>query len=95
MIFRNKIRRASVVQGMIGSGMCFVGMSWCVKKRGPVFTAAFSPLVQIMAALYDVPVMHEQLHLGRCPKSSLKLTCSFTYFYGVVLKIVFLLAKIV
>ncbi|XP_057773626.1 WAT1-related protein At4g01440-like isoform X2 [Salvia miltiorrhiza] len=50
--------------GMIGSGLCFVGMSWCVKKRGPVFTAAFSPLVQIMAAMYDVPVMHEQLHLG-------------------------------
>ncbi|KAK4489243.1 hypothetical protein RD792_005040 [Penstemon davidsonii] len=50
--------------GMVGSGLCFVGMSWCVKKRGPVFTAAFSPLVQIMAALFDVPILHEQLHLG-------------------------------
>ncbi|KAK6146555.1 hypothetical protein DH2020_020424 [Rehmannia glutinosa] len=50
--------------GMVGSGLCFVGMSWCVKKRGPVFTAAFSPLVQIMAAMFDVPVLHEQLHLG-------------------------------
>ncbi|KAL0446574.1 UNVERIFIED_CONTAM: WAT1-related protein [Sesamum latifolium] len=39
-------------------------MSWCVKKRGPVFTAAFSPLVQIMAATVDVPILHEQLHLG-------------------------------
>ncbi|KAI3453282.1 hypothetical protein Pfo_009945 [Paulownia fortunei] len=50
--------------GMVGSGLCFVGMSWCVKKRGPVFTAAFSPLVQIMAAIFDVPVLHEQLYLG-------------------------------
>ncbi|KAL8520619.1 hypothetical protein ACS0TY_011238 [Phlomoides rotata] len=50
--------------GMIGSGLCFVGMAWCVKKRGPVFTAAFSPLVQIMAAIFDVPLLHEQLHLG-------------------------------
>ncbi|KAL3651061.1 hypothetical protein CASFOL_007464 [Castilleja foliolosa] len=50
--------------GMIGSGLCFVGMSWCVKQRGPVFTAAFSPLVQIMAAMFDVPILHEQLHLG-------------------------------
>ncbi|KAL0409169.1 UNVERIFIED_CONTAM: WAT1-related protein [Sesamum radiatum] len=33
-------------------------------KRGPVFTAAFSPLVQIMAATVDVPILHEQLHLG-------------------------------
>ncbi|KAJ0047769.1 hypothetical protein Pint_14942 [Pistacia integerrima] len=50
--------------GMIGSGLCFVGLSWCVKKKGPVFTAAFSPLVQIMAAVFDVPFLHEQLHLG-------------------------------
>ncbi|XP_030472115.2 WAT1-related protein At3g30340 isoform X2 [Syzygium oleosum] len=50
--------------GMVGSGLCYVGMSWCVKKRGPVFTAAFSPLVQIMAAMFDIPILHEQLHIG-------------------------------
>lgn len=49
---------------MVGSGLCYVGMSWCVKKRGPVFTAAFSPLVQIMAAMFDIPILHEQLHIG-------------------------------
>ncbi|WMV56597.1 hypothetical protein MTR67_049982 [Solanum verrucosum] len=53
-----------VYTGLIGSGLCFVGMSWCVKKRGPVFTAAFSPLIQVMAAMLDVPILHEQLHLG-------------------------------
>lgn len=50
---------------MIGSGLCFVGMAWCVKKRGPVFTAAFSPFIQIMAAMFDIPILHEQLHIGR------------------------------
>ncbi|KAF3965540.1 hypothetical protein ACB098_01G126200 [Castanea mollissima] len=50
--------------GIIGSGMCYVVMSWCVKKRGPVFTAAFSPLVQIMAAMFDIPILHEKLYLG-------------------------------
>ncbi|XP_022862128.1 WAT1-related protein At4g01440-like isoform X2 [Olea europaea var. sylvestris] len=55
---------AVIYAGMVGSGLCIVGMSWCVKKRGPVFTAAFSPLVQIMAAMFDVPILHEQLHLG-------------------------------
>ncbi|KAF7149519.1 hypothetical protein RHSIM_Rhsim02G0255300 [Rhododendron simsii] len=50
--------------GIVGSGMCYVGMSWCVKKRGPLFTAAFSPLVQIIAAMFDIPFLHEQLHLG-------------------------------
>ncbi|XP_042007287.1 WAT1-related protein At4g01440-like [Salvia splendens] len=68
--------------GMIGSGMCFVGMSWCVKKRGPVFTAAFSPLVQIMAALYDVPVMHEQLHLGSVIGSVIVIVGLYIMLWG-------------
>lgn len=53
------------MQGMVGSGLCYLGLSWCVKKRGPLFTAAFSPLVQIMAAIIDIPFLHEELHLGR------------------------------
>lgn len=68
------------MQGMVGSGLCFVGMSWCVKKRGPVFTAAFSPLVQILAAAFDVPVLHEQLHLGRW--------CIYIYMLNKITRIV-------
>lgn len=49
----------------MGSGLCYVVMSWCVEKRGPVFTAAFSPLIQIIVAIIDVTLLHEQLHLGR------------------------------
>ncbi|XP_051137534.1 WAT1-related protein At3g30340-like [Andrographis paniculata] len=64
-IFKNKTDiYIALYAGMIGSGLCFVGMTWCVKKKGPVFTAAFSPLVQIMSAAFEVPVLHEQLHLG-------------------------------
>lgn len=59
------------IQGMVGSGLGYVTMSWCVKKRGPVFTAAFSPLVQIMAAMIDIPVLHERFYLGRSFFSSL------------------------
>ncbi|XP_059444559.1 WAT1-related protein At3g30340-like isoform X2 [Corylus avellana] len=64
-VLKGKIEIVTVLYaGMIGSGLCYVGMSWCVKKRGPVLTAAFSPLVQIMAAMFDIPILHEQLHLG-------------------------------
>ncbi|KAH6831359.1 hypothetical protein C2S53_014532 [Perilla frutescens var. hirtella] len=68
--------------GMIGSGLCFVGMSWCVKRRGPVFTAAFSPLVQIMAAMYDVPVLHEQLHLGSVIGSVIVIAGLYILLWG-------------
>ncbi|EOY23796.1 hypothetical protein QUC31_008437 [Theobroma cacao] len=64
-VLRGKVEIITVLySGMIGSGLCYVGMAWCVKKRGPVFTAAFSPLVQIMAAMFDIPILHEQLNLG-------------------------------
>lgn len=64
-ILRGSIQITTVLfAGMVGSGLGYVTMSWCVKKRGPVFTAAFSPLVQIMAALIDIPVLHERLYLG-------------------------------
>ncbi|KAL3499126.1 hypothetical protein ACH5RR_041858 [Cinchona calisaya] len=64
-VLQGKLVILSIIYaGMVGSGLCFVGMSWCVKKRGPVFTAAFSPFVQIIAAIFEVPVLHEQIHLG-------------------------------
>ncbi|KAL1292425.1 hypothetical protein HN51_060869 [Arachis hypogaea] len=68
--------------GMVGSGLCYVGMSWCVKKRGPVFTAAFSPLVQIMSAMIDIPVLHEQLHLGSVLGSMLVMVGLYILLWG-------------
>ncbi|KAJ0427493.1 putative EamA domain-containing protein [Helianthus annuus] len=65
-ILKDKLEIFSVLYaGIVGSGFCFVAMSWCVKKRGPVFSAAFSPIVQIIAAVFDIPFLHEPLHLGR------------------------------
>ncbi|KAK9020715.1 hypothetical protein V6N11_010732 [Hibiscus sabdariffa] len=65
-VLKGKVEIITVLYaGMVGSGLSYVGMAWCVKKRGPVFTAAFSPLVQILAAMLDIPILHEQLNLGR------------------------------
>ncbi|XP_009772058.1 WAT1-related protein At3g30340-like [Nicotiana tabacum] len=50
--------------GMVGSGLCYVVMSWCVKQKGAVFTSAFSPLIQIFAAVFDISILHAQIHLG-------------------------------
>lgn len=45
--------------------MCYVAMSWCVKQRGPVFTAAFTPLLQIYVAVLDFSILKEEIYLGR------------------------------
>ncbi|XP_057531825.1 WAT1-related protein At3g30340-like [Amaranthus tricolor] len=50
--------------GLFGSGLCYVGMSWCVEQKGPVFTSAFSPSIPIFTAIMDVAIFHEQIYLG-------------------------------
>ncbi|CAN6466172.1 unnamed protein product [Victoria cruziana] len=50
--------------GAACSGLSYIMMAWCVEKRGPVFTASFSPLIQVVVAITEVLFMHEQLHLG-------------------------------
>ncbi|XP_022927180.1 WAT1-related protein At3g30340-like isoform X2 [Cucurbita moschata] len=57
-----------VYAGSVGSGLCYVGMSWCVKQKGPVFTAAFTPFMEVFAAIFDFFILHEQIHLGRTKK---------------------------
>ncbi|KAG5077353.1 hypothetical protein JHK82_056048 [Glycine max] len=65
-ILKGKLEIMSVAYaGLIGSGLCYVAMSWCVKQRGPVFTAAFTPLMQIFVATLDFSVLKEEIYLGR------------------------------
>jgi drug/metabolite transporter (DMT)-like permease len=46
-------------------GVSFVLLTWCIEKRGPVFVAAFIPVVQIIVSVMDFTVLHESLYLGR------------------------------
>ncbi|XP_031112914.1 WAT1-related protein At3g30340-like [Ipomoea triloba] len=68
--------------GIVGSGICFVIMSWCVKQKGPVFTSAFSPFIQIFAAILDVFLLHEQIHLGSILGSILVVIGLYILLWG-------------
>ncbi|RXI07569.1 hypothetical protein DVH24_005342 [Malus domestica] len=46
------------------SGLCYVGMSWCVKQKGALFTVAFTPATQIFVAMLDFSFLHEKIYLG-------------------------------
>lgn len=68
--------------GVVGSGLGFLAMSWCVERRGPVFTTAFMPLIQIVAAGINVNVVHEQLHLGSVVRSALVVVGLYFVLWG-------------
>ncbi|CAN6565895.1 unnamed protein product [Malus baccata var. baccata] len=64
-ILKGKLEILSVVYaGAVGSGLCYVGMSRCVKQKGALFTAAFTPATQIFVAMLDFSFLHEQIYLG-------------------------------
>ncbi|KAF7087969.1 hypothetical protein CFC21_091125 [Triticum aestivum] len=60
----------------------FLAMSWCVERRGPVFTTAFMPLIQIITAGIDVAILHEQLHLGSVVGSVIVVVGLYSILWG-------------
>ncbi|KAJ1277441.1 hypothetical protein BS78_04G004100 [Paspalum vaginatum] len=71
-VLRTKLQIITVLfAGIMGSGVGFLGMSWCIEQRGPVFTTAFTPLIQIIAGAINVIALHEQLHVGSALGSAL------------------------
>ncbi|XP_050249579.1 WAT1-related protein At3g30340-like isoform X1 [Quercus robur] len=71
-----------VYAGMVGSGLCYVAMSWCLKQRGPVFTSAFTPFIQIFVAIFDFSVLHEQMYLGSILGSILVISGMYVLLWG-------------
>ncbi|KAI3444652.1 hypothetical protein Pfo_001317 [Paulownia fortunei] len=82
-ILKGELQILSIIYGgIVGSGLCYVVMSWCVKQRGPVFTSAFSPLIQIFAAIFDVLVLHEEIYLGSILGSLVVIVGMYVLLWG-------------
>ncbi|KAI3955145.1 hypothetical protein MKX01_034174 [Papaver californicum] len=82
-LLKGKVQIIAVLYtGIVGSGLSFVGMSYCVKKRGPLFTAAFGPLIQIIVAIFDFSILHGQLHLGSVLGSILVIAGLYILLWG-------------
>ncbi|GLT57667.1 hypothetical protein SLA2020_306240 [Shorea laevis] len=82
-VLKGKMQIITVLYvGVIASGLCFVGMSWCVKKKGIVFTVAFSPFVQILVAMFDILILHEQVYLGSLLGSIIVTTGLYILLWG-------------
>ncbi|KAI9126397.1 hypothetical protein K1719_002818 [Acacia pycnantha] len=82
-ILHGKLQIMTVVYtGLVGSGLCYVAMSWCVKERGPVFTAAFTPLIQTFVAILDLSILHEQIYLGSVAGSGIVIVGVYILLWG-------------
>uniref|UniRef100_A0ACD5XX45 Uncharacterized protein n=1 Tax=Avena sativa TaxID=4498 RepID=A0ACD5XX45_AVESA len=73
---------AVVYCGVVASGIGYLMLTYCVEKRGPVFTAAFSPLTQMFVAGIDLLVLHEPLYLGSVLGSVLVIMGLYLVLWG-------------
>ena len=53
------------MQGIVGSGIAFAAMSWCIQSRGPLFVSMFSPLMLVVVAIVGWAILEEKIHVGR------------------------------
>uniref|UniRef100_A0A0E0MDE3 EamA domain-containing protein n=1 Tax=Oryza punctata TaxID=4537 RepID=A0A0E0MDE3_ORYPU len=82
-LIRGNIQIIAVVFAGVGvSGIGYVLMTWCIEKKGPVFTAGFMPLIQIMAAVIDLFFLHEQLCLGSVLGAALVIGGLYLLLWG-------------
>jgi drug/metabolite transporter (DMT)-like permease len=59
------VRLLSVAySGVLASGLMLVVLSWCVKKRGPLFASVFNPLMLLVVAVLSSLLLGEKLYLG-------------------------------
>ncbi|RWR91459.1 WAT1-related-like protein [Cinnamomum micranthum f. kanehirae] len=52
-------------EGIMVTGLSYYAHVWCVHKKGPVFAAAFQPLLIVYTFLLEATVLREATHLGR------------------------------
>ncbi|XP_062225630.1 WAT1-related protein At1g68170-like [Phragmites australis] len=55
---------SSAYAGIVASGCAFPLMSWCLRKRGPLYVAMFGPLIIVFVAVLSSIFLDETLHLG-------------------------------
>ncbi|XP_019424905.1 PREDICTED: WAT1-related protein At1g25270-like [Lupinus angustifolius] len=50
--------------GIVGSGLVFIVIAWCIHMRGPLFASVFNPLMLVLVAVAASLMLNENLYLG-------------------------------
>ncbi|KAE8785975.1 Auxin-induced protein 5NG4 [Hordeum vulgare] len=73
---------AALYVGVVGSGIAFAVMSWCIQSRGPLFVSMFSPLMLVVVAVVGWAILEEKIHLGSAIGSSLIVAGLYLVLWG-------------
>ncbi|CAO2192821.1 unnamed protein product [Urochloa humidicola] len=77
------IRLYSVLYiGIIGSGIGFAIMSWCIQVRGPLYVSMFSPLLLVAVAIIGWAILGEKIRVGSAIGSALIVAGLYMVLWG-------------
>ncbi|MED6201903.1 hypothetical protein PIB30_099735 [Stylosanthes scabra] len=73
---------ASAYSGIVGSGVVFLMIAWCIQMRGPLFVSIFNPLMLVLVAVVASFMLDEQLYLGSVIGSVMIVCGLYTVLWG-------------
>ncbi|KAG5015049.1 hypothetical protein JHK85_021185 [Glycine max] len=68
--------------GILASGVCYPLLAWCVRRKGPLFTSAFCPLMLVIVTLSETLVLDECLSVGSLTGSVLIVGGLYMLLWG-------------
>ncbi|KAF6155625.1 hypothetical protein GIB67_034720, partial [Kingdonia uniflora] len=54
---------AIIYGGIVVTGLSYYAQTWCIHKKGPVFTSAFSPLLIVFSFILETTFLRKTAHL--------------------------------
>ncbi|WJX16141.1 hypothetical protein P8452_06213 [Trifolium repens] len=68
--------------GIVGTGINFILITWCVVMRGPLFASVFNPLLLVIVAIVGSLMLDEKLYLGSVIGASLIMIGLYVILWG-------------
>ncbi|XP_038707076.1 WAT1-related protein At1g68170-like isoform X3 [Tripterygium wilfordii] len=68
--------------GALATGLVVAAITWCVRKRGPIFVSIFNPLALVFVALVGSLFLDEKVYLGSFVGSVLVIIGLYTASWG-------------
>ncbi|CAI9764215.1 unnamed protein product [Fraxinus pennsylvanica] len=73
---------SSIYSGIICSAMAFCLMTWCIRKKGPLYVSVFSPLLLVIVAILSWVLLEEKLYVGTVVGAFLIIVGLYSVLWG-------------
>ncbi|KAG8389923.1 hypothetical protein BUALT_Bualt01G0029400 [Buddleja alternifolia] len=73
---------SSVYAGIVCSALTFCAISWCIKRKGPLYVAVFNPLGLVIVAIFSWVLLEEKLYAGKVAGSIMIVSGLYAVLWG-------------